>query len=419
MKINKYYYKFGTILKFNKNINMKSNFLSLLMITAIVATLSGCTALEAVAQKGKVSSALNFIETGNFDKAKEAIDAALVHEKTKDWPKTYYALGRVAQTMWEKGYESNDEKLMNAWDEQLTYAYDSYIKSMELDDKDNMQKLIIVQLPALANDFLAWGAREFENGDFKKSTLAFEKLLDLQGNEIYMGQIDTVIVYNTALAAYNAKDYEKAIKYLDWSIDMKYGETTPYRLKYQVYVDEGDMGNAEKALRDAFEEYPEDEEVLRTMIQFFIDNDKKQDALDYLNMALENNPNDQMLHFAKGVMYMQTEDYDNALVSLLKAIEIKDDYFESQYNTGVCYYNKGASMIDEANNIMDPDEYNKAIEEAKGVFAKAVPFMEKAHELSPDDMDTLVSLKELYYRLQMTDKYNETMAKISELEGGE
>ena len=76
-------------------------------------------------------------------------------------------------------------------------------------------------------------------------------------------------------------------------------------------------------------------------------------------------------------------------------------------------------MLEAANEIMDPTEYNKAFEEAKEVFANALPYMERARELNPTDLDTLTSLKELYYRLQMTDKYDEVIAKIAELEGGE
>ena len=385
----------------------------------MAVSISACSALEAVAQKGKVSSALNFVDTGNLDKAQEAVDAALVHEKTKDWPKTHYAMGRVAQAMWEKGSESNDEKLMNAYDDQLIYAYDSYLKSIKLDDKNNMEKLVIIQLPALANDFLSWAATEFEKQNYDKSTIAFEKLLDIQKSDIYLGTVDTVVIFNTALAAYNAKDFEKAHKYLDQSIDLRYGEATPYLLKYQAYSEEGDLENAERTLRKTLEAFPEDEQVLLIMIQFFIDNDKREDALDYLNLAIEDSPDNHNFHYVKGVLYMQAEEYDKALESLLKSIELDNEYFESQYNTGVCFYNKGASMLEAANEIMDPTEYNKAFEEAKEVFANALPYMERARELNPTDLDTLTSLKELYYRLQMTDKYEEVLAKIAELEGGE
>jgi len=401
-----------------KCIDMKNNFLSLMLITALAVIFAGCTTLDAVAQKGKVSSALNYVGAGNLDKAKEAIDAALVHEKTKAWAKTYYAVGRVAQALWEKGLETDNEKLMTKYDNQLIYAYDSYIKAIDLDKKKNIEKMIIVQLPSLANDFLTWAAMEFENENYKESTIAFEKLLQIQESEIYMGSVDTVVVFNTALAAYNAKDFDKAHSYLDRTIELKYGDTTPYLLKYQAYSEVGDLENAEKVLRTSFEEFPENEQVLLTMIQFFIDNDKRQDALDYLDLALEESPDNHNLHYAKGVMHMQSDEYDKALVSLKKSIEIEDEFFNSQYNAGVCYYNKGANMLEAANEIMDPAEYNKAFEEAKAVFANALPYMECALELQPNDMDTLISLKELYYRLQMTEKYEEVIAKIESLEGG-
>ena len=398
---------------------MKSNFLSLLLIAAIAVTFTGCSALQGVAQKGKVSSALNYVESGDYDKAKEAVDEALASEATKEWPKTYYAVGRLAQSMWEKGYESDNNKLMTTYDNQLVHAYDNYLKSIELDDGNSMENLVIVQLPALSNDFLAWAASEFEAENYEKSLLAFEKLLEIQGSDIYMGTIDTVVVFNTALAAYNAKDYEKAHKYLDWSIDLDYEGTTPYLLNYQAFMEQNDLDNAEMSLRKAFEAYPGDEQVLLTMIQFFIDNDKKDDALDYLNIAIQEDSDNHQLYYAKGVMHMQSELYDKALEAMLKSIEIKDDYFESQYNAGVCYYNKASGMFDEANNIMEPEEYNAAIKEAQAVFAKAIPYMERALELNPDDYDTLTSLKELYYRLQKTDKYEEIVKKIEALEGGE
>mgnify|MGYP006281783929 CR=1 FL=1 len=398
---------------------MKRNFLSLLIIAAIAVWFTGCAAFEGAAQKGKVSSALNLAESGELQKAKDAIDEALEGETTKEWPKTYYALGRVAQTMWETGFESKNEKLMTTWDNQLVHAYESYLKSIEMDDGSSMKNLVVIQLPALANDFLNWAAEEFEKENFGKSTLAFETLLDIQQSDIYMGTVDTVVVYNTALAAYNAADYDKALEYLDWSIELEYGETTPFLLKYQAYMEQNNLDGAEEALRNAYDAYPKNEQVLLTLIQFFIDNDKRQEALDYLDVAIEDAPDNPQLYYARGVMHMQAEDYEKALESLKKAIELDDTSYESYYNAGVCYYNMASNMFDEANNIMDPEEYNAAIEEAKEVFAKAIPYMERALELKPNDYETMVSLKELYYRLQMTEKYNDIMAKIEALEGGQ
>ena len=58
-----------------------------LLITAISISLG------AMSQKGKVTSALSYIDQGSLDKAKEALDQALTNDKSKDWDNTYFASG--------------------------------------------------------------------------------------------------------------------------------------------------------------------------------------------------------------------------------------------------------------------------------------------------------------------------------------
>ena len=78
-------------------------------------------------------------------------------------------------------------------------------------------------------------------------------------------------------------------------------------------------------------------------------------------------------------------------------------------------------MFVKANEIMDVNKYSAAIDEANKVYEKALPPMEKAHELKPDDTFALKSLQELYYRLRQKDaslnaKYESTRAKLQALE---
>ena len=45
-------------------------------------------------------------------------------------------------------------------------------------------------------------------------------------------------------------------------------------------------------------------------------------------------------------------------------------------------------------------------------FKEAQPYLEKAHELNPADTNTMVSLKQLYARLNETAKYDAIKAKL-------
>jgi tetratricopeptide (TPR) repeat protein len=365
------------------------------------------------AQKGKVASALSYIDQGSLDKAKEAIDGAEVHEKSKDWPKTYYAKGRLAQSI----YESDDAKVKDLYTDPLIVAYNSYMKAIELDDKDAMSKLITLQVAQLGNDFLDWAGREFEAENYKKSLQAFEVLIDLQKSDIYVSTLDTVLIFNAGIVAINAEDYDKAIKYFNDCIAMDHGETAPYEYLHSIYNTIGDPANAEKALKDAIAKYPEAQNILLSLIQFYLVNEQDKEAFDYINMALKSDPDNYRLYWAEGVLYMKQDKLEEATVALAKSIELEPDFFDTQYNMGVCYYNMGVNMFDAANDIMDNAKYNAAVEEAKKVFSKSLPYMEHALEIKPDDMDTMTSLKELYYRLQMTDKYEAISKKIEEIGG--
>jgi hypothetical protein len=78
-------------------------------------------------------------------------------------------------------------------------------------------------------------------------------------------------------------------------------------------------------------------------------------------------------------------------------------------------------MFVKANEIMDVNKYTAAIDVANDVYSKALPYMEKAYQLKPDDIYAMRSLQELYYRLRQKDpslspKYDEIKAKLAAAE---
>ena len=71
--------------------------------------------------------------------------------------------------------------------------------------------------------------------------------------------------------------------------------------------------------------------------------------------------------------------------------------------------------MNEANDMTDNRSYEKARKQAEDTFRQSLPFMEKAHELRPDDLMVLETLKNLYYRFEMTEEYNAVDAKLKAL----
>ncbi|MBN2665920.1 MAG: tetratricopeptide repeat protein [Bacteroidales bacterium] len=384
---------------------MKKVFLLLAVISISVATF---------AQKGKVTSALTLIEQGSLDKAKEALDQAMTHPKSMNWFNTYFAKGKLAQAV----FKSDNPTFKAYYTDPLGDAYTAYEKSMELDPKGGAKKKIITGMVynSLALDLYSQGGQQFEAGDYAGALKSFETQIAITESDNYVGVTDTGMYYNAGLAAMNAKDHQKAIKYFEKCAEMQYQGINPYFQISQNYLEMGDTVKAETILVDLRNKYSDDKNVTLQLIDLYIKAGKNEEALENLGIARANDPDNYSLHFAEGIIYLNEDRFDEAIERLTKSIELKSDFYDSQYGLGASYINKASDMFAKANDIMDVNEYNKAIDEAMAIFAKALPYMEKANELKPDDIFALRSLRELYYRLKMTEKYDAVKAKLDTLE---
>ena len=368
----------------------------------------------AMSQKGKVTSALGYIDQGTLDKAKEAIDQALLDDGTMNWPNTYFAKGKLCQAT----FKSDNPKFKEFYADPLGEAYAAYEKAMELDPKGSVKKKIITNMiyTDLAMDFFNQGSIQFEAKEFPGALKSFESQIVIAEGDKYIGAIDTGMYYNAGLAAINSGNNNAAIKYFEKCAEMKYLGITPYYQIYESYLGLGDTVKAESVLMSLPTIFPDDKTITLQMIDLYIKSNKPEEALKYIKVAKETDPTNSTLYFAAGIMYLNASKYDEAIEELTKSIELNPEVYDAQYGLGAAYINKASDMFVKANEIMDVKKYSTAIDEANAVYAKALPYMEKAHEINAEDVYAMRSLQELYYRLKQTDKYNAIKAQLDTIE---
>jgi tetratricopeptide (TPR) repeat protein len=221
-------------------------------------------------------------------------------------------------------------------------------------------------------------------------------------------------MFNAGLAAYNAQNYDKAIDYYTKAAKYRYNGAKTYTLISSSYLQKKDTVGALQILQEGLKEFSQESSLLVEVINIYINKNKVDEAIKYLEMAIAQDPKNPTFHFAQGTMFDRLLKSDDAATCYLKAIELKDDYFDAYYNLGALYYNKGVKQVDVANLIPSnqPEKYEVEKNKADIEFKKAIPYMEKAHEINPTDKFTLESLKTLYYRLKMLDKHAEIIEKI-------
>lgn len=379
----------------------------------------------AFAQKGKVTTALNFKDTGKLDKAVEAIEEAVnpSNEKAVEgsipWPRTWEVRGEIFQAV----FQSKDENIKKLSADPLGTALESYKKALELDTKDRFGKSIKIKLTLLTTDLTNQAIEAFNAEDYNRALSSFEQIIELEGLPVMKAEgeaavVDTVIIYNAGLAAYNAEKYDAAIKYYKEVAKYKYNGARTHQLISSSYIAKKDTLGALEALKDGLKEYPDNSPIMVDLINIYLNSNRSDEAMKYLNMAISQDPENASFHFALGTLYDKLENFEGAKSAYEKAISIKNDYFDAYYNLGALFFNRGVKQVDVANAVPanDPDRYEAEKAKADDEFKKAIPYMEKAHECNPKDKYTLESLKALYYRQKMTDKQKEVEEKMKNLE---
>ena len=116
------------------------------------------------AQKAAVQTAYNYLRYDNLDKAKEAIDGAVVNETTIGFAKAWYYRGSIYQ----KIFESSNEKFAALKPGSLQTARISYEKTLELDSKNEFREDVIGRLEILASQSLNSGVDHFQMVGMRK-----------------------------------------------------------------------------------------------------------------------------------------------------------------------------------------------------------------------------------------------------------
>lgn len=409
-----------------------------------ILIIAAVTMTSAVfSQKNKVVSAYNydkaFTRSGKCKElvsGVEAINLAIEHDQTKNWAKTWYYRGNLYFNIIAS--KDNECKVIDV--DALDKCTDSYLKALVLNFDDPILKKLDLQkedgsdlakfksamaerprmddesytsnimgrkIPGLSGEYANQGIVRFGKKEYKGAQESFKKSMLLSS---LVGRMDTMLLYNTALASEYAKDYDAAKKTYDELIVMKYNVDGAgpdlYKSMSKIYKNEDDKVKAAEYISEGRKAYPDDNSLLVEELEGFLQSGKNDEALANLNTGITNDPTNAVLYFARGTVYENLKDNEKAVTDYKKAIELNPDYYDASFNLGAYYFNAGADKINESNNlpISKQKEYDALKGAAKKDFEAAVPHIETAHRMHPGDGATGEMLINLYTQTGQYDK---------------
>lgn len=403
--------------------------LAIMMAAVLIGT--GC-----YAQKKAVSSAKNKAmntEAPDYEGARRDIQGALENEETKGQANTWYVAGLI-------GYKENEHAMIqaqfgNAKDdkkvgEAVVESFDYWLKADEIAmtptlDKKGREVVDVKTRKQIADkiaeyyrsqDLIKYGIYLNDKRDFATAYDVFMRHLSIPDLPMMQDakyqkemQKDTIYMqykYYAGIFATQCENHENAIRIFEEMKDGSYEATTVNQLLYQEYVAIKDTVNFVRVLQEAVNKFPGEPWFLQNLINHYIFSGQENMAIEYLDQAIEREPNVAQYHHIKGNLNENAQLYDAALAEFDAAIAIEPTLADAHAGKGRVFYNQAVKMNEEAAYISDGKAYAKAQDEMKEMFARSLPFFEKAHELDPKNRDYMIILKGLYYRFGDEAKYN-------------
>ncbi|MDD4000941.1 MAG: tetratricopeptide repeat protein [Bacilli bacterium] len=381
-----------------------------LFFSLVILTIS----TTAFAQSGKkdVSSAYNHYLNRYWDRAKSSIDKAITFEDTKNDAKTWLYRGNIYLQI----ASTNDPNYQGLCDNCAEVACEAYLKALQL-DKDVQAPSMGIATPAqglrFCSDLLYNEAiKQIKAKNYERAYGIAEKSYNSNKNSE-----GAIFVLALTAELVNKKDVAK--ERYNQLIKRKTKLFEPYFRLANIYKEENDTINALKAINaePGDTSFNINYTINKAVVLMWAGEVDR--ATKIMDDALDKEPNNHLLLFGLGSALSDQKKYEEAEKYLLKAMEVNPNDVNTTYNLGNSYYNHYVDIyksLDEI-DINDTEGYNKALQECQSLLRKALPLLEKAYELDPNDKNTLIMLKTVYPRIDKKEGEEEIFsAKLKEID---
>ncbi len=338
-----------------------------------------------------------------LERAKTSIDLAANHDETKNDAKTwhYYAV------IYLKIATYPDFASLDA--EALKKTADALRKIVELDEtyfKQNGGE-IFTYIQSVTTNYFNQGAMAYDAGDYVQ---AIDSYINAYETMAIVGQKDNEALMVAAQIAVMANEYDRAIELCTTLLNDSY--ETPQVYQYMA-IAQGGLENNDamvEYLQKGREKFPEDESLINEQINAYLKLKREAEIIDQIREMAEKNTENSVYYFILGTIYGNAEsslyNVDEALNCYNKVIEINPNDENAYINIAGIYIDKSNALKHEADELPlnETKKYEAMMAQIDEVRKQALPYVEKAHEMLPEDEAIKQILKSLYVNLKMMDK---------------
>lgn len=398
----------------------------IVIMAALVAT-----ATTAFAQDALVKEASKMCAKGEYEQAISTITPALTSDATTDKAAAWNTLSDIhyqwysalektkAENQVKKVEPAISEADQKQLDASIVAAIEAAEKCDEYDCQPDAKGKVKLRFRKQSQDrylngrlqLVMVGDRANKLKDMKLAQKAWSMYVDTQDSKMFEGaqmaedQYHSQIAYYAGLVAYQNKDYAEAIKYAkeaakDSTKTADANEIVLFATKDNCKTKEDSIVYV-NTLKDLHAKNPGEARYFNLLGSYYSEPgraaEKKAWAVEECNL----NPQNKMAWAYKGESEMNAEQWDEAIESYKKAIEIDPDFVQVVFNLGACYNSKAITLKDKLADKKTGGLTPANAAKVKEVLANAKTYMEKAQQLDPnrEKVNWAYPLYQIYYGL--------------------
>lgn len=398
------------------------------MIVALTAF-----AASASAQAVNVQSAIQDLKKNYLKKAKAEIDAACMHDNTKDDAKTWCYKGLIYSRI---GGEASNPKskfkdLAPDWAEQ---AYAAALECKRLDTQNEYANENNSVFRFVGNEYYTRATESYNKKNFSEALQYAEKAIEMFNNS-GDGKFAGESMYIAGISAKAQNDNEGVKKYFNNLIRKRTDKQYVYRTLFELYKQEGDKAGAMKVANSYMKNRKDDYNAYLLMAEGYLLNENLEKGKEMINAALEKTKDSihiypKLLSSAAALLEM-TQDYDGAEAKYRESLTLIPNQFEANFGMGKMIFNRGVDKLDAANAVPPDDEtglYDKLLGESNDFFRQSIQYFTSAIGYidalpsTQKDMqranlfNCLSALKTVYVRLNMYDDLKGINTRLEEIQ---
>ena len=377
------------------------------------------TAAAATAQKAVVKEAESAMKSGKpFVEVVNIITPAFTNPETEKQADIYFIPGKAGFKEYDDVLGKKQIGLIKADDPQVAAAanalmggYEYFLKALPLDSlpnekgkvKPKYSKEIINTIVGHQSDFNLAAIDFYNAKEYGKAYDSWDIFINFPNNPVlanakiqqFPDSTMSDICYNQGIAAWQDNNFEKAIKAFRNAISKGYNKKSVF--DYGMAVAQNGKDN------DALLEFAEagnklygseDNTYLNMIVNYYLNTEKYDEAMVFLNKGIEENPDNAQYYALAGIIYDNQNQRDKAFEMYDKSVSLDPNNGLGNFYLGRAYAAKAGDLSD-AYTGNDYDSYK--VRELYPLYNKAKDYLEKAYEVDENNRSQILTVLDIVY----------------------